>query len=160
MFLVSTRWDFSILLSRYGHNQNIKIACEHHYHNNDQKYINVLKKKYYNIDYLFALTKTLEEDYQQFLKNNHHTKIVLMPNMLDNIPVTKTNINSKNIITMSRLDPGKRNDEIIKIFSKIENKDWRLFILGDGMEYDNLINLVKELKLENKVFLPGYISKE
>lgn len=160
MFLVSTRWDFSILLSRYGHNQNIKIACEHHYHNNNQKYINVLKKKYHNIDYLFALTKTLEEDYQKFLKNNHHTKIVLMPNMLDTIPESKTNINSKNLITMSRLDPGKRNDEIIKIFSKIENKDWRLFILGDGVEYDNLSNLVKELKLENKVFLPGYISKE
>ena len=159
-FLVSTRWDFSILLSKYGHNQNIKIACEHHYHNNNKKYINVLKNKYYNIDYLFALTKTLEEDYKKFLKNNHHTKIILMPNMLDNIPVNKTNISSKNIITMSRLDPGKRNDEIIKIFSKIENKDWNLYILGDGAEYDNLIKLVKELNLEKRVFLPGYITKE
>ena len=34
-----------------------------------------------NIDYLFALTKTLEEDYKEILKKNKHTKIKLVPNM-------------------------------------------------------------------------------
>ena len=159
-YLVSTRYDFSILLSRYGSSSNIKIAEEHHYHNNDKKYINILKNKYYNIDYLFALTKTLYDDYHTFLKNNSHTKVVLMPNMLDTIPKQKSSLNKKNLITMSRFDYGKKNDDIIKAFSKIKEKDWKLYILGDGIEFDNLKKLVKELSLEDRVIMPGYTKKE
>ncbi len=50
---------FSALLSKYGNDNSVKIAQEHHYHNNNKRYINILKNKYYNIDYLFALTKKL-----------------------------------------------------------------------------------------------------
>lgn len=160
-YLISTRYDFSILLSKYGPKEIVKIAQEHHYHNNDKKYINILKNKYHNIDYLLALTKTLEKDYHTFLKDNHHTKIVLMPNMLYTIPTKKSNLNQQNIITMSRLDKGKRNDEIIQIFSKTKDKkNWHLYILGDGEEYQHLKSLIKDLNLESNVFLEGYVSKE
>lgn len=159
-YLVSTRYDFSVLLSKYGSVSQTKIAAEHHYHNNNKKYINILKHKYYNIDYLLALTKTLEEDYHQFLKHNHHTKIVLMPNMLEEIPTKKSDLKSKNLITMSRLDYGKKNEDIIKAFAKLKNKDWTLTILGDGPEYNKLASLIKELKLSKRVKLVGYVSKE
>lgn len=160
-YLISTRYDFSILLSRYGTREIIKIAEEHHYHNNNKKYINILKYKYNNIDYLFALTKTLKKDYHEFLKHNHHTKIVLMPNMLYELPTKKSTLNQHNIITMSRLDKGKRNDEIIRIFSKVKDRDnWKLYILGDGEEYEHLKSLIKELNLEDSIYLEGYISKE
>lgn len=159
-YLVSTRYEFSTLLSKYGNNFNVKIAVEHHYHNNNSKYINILKNKYNNIDYLFALTETLYKDYQLFLKNNHHTKIVLMPNMISDIPKEKSNLTTKELITMSRLDPGKKVDDIIKIFAKSSNENWHLSILGDGEEYTNLSNLIKELHLENKITLVGYVPKE
>ena len=159
-YIISTRYDFTTLLNQYGKNSNIKIAQEHHYHNNNRKYINIIKYKYYNIDYLFALTKTLEEDYHKFLKYNHHTKVELIPNMLDKIPDKKSTLQNKNIITMSRLNYGKKNDDIIKAFSKIKDKSWKLYILGDGDEYTNLSNLIKELKLEDNVFLEGYVKKE
>lgn len=159
-FLVSTRYEFSMLLSRYGFKETTKIAAEHHYHNNSKKYINILKYKYNNIDYLLALTKTLEEDYHRFLKHNHHTKIVLMPNMLESIPTKKSTLEEKEIITMSRLDYGKKNDDIIKAFAKTNYQNWHLSILGDGSEYENLSSLIKELHLENNVSLEGYIPKE
>ena len=159
-FLVSTRYEFSTLLSRYGFKETTKIAAEHHYHNNSKKYINILKYKYNNIDYLLALTKTLEEDYHHFLKHNHHTKIVLMPNMLESIPTKKSTLEKKEIITMSRLDYGKKNDDIIKAFAKTNYQNWHLSILGDGSEYENLSSLIKELHLENNVSLEGYIPKE
>ena len=158
-YIVSTRWDFSLLLSKFGSKDNIKIAQEHHYHNNDKKYIHKLKK-YYNIDYLFALTKKLENDYKKILKKNKHTKVVLVPNMLNEIPNKKSDLDEKNIVTVSRLDPGKKNDEIIKAFSKIKEKDWNLYIIGDGKEYNNLINLVKELNIEDRVILTGYKNKK
>lgn len=160
-YIISTRWEFSILLSRYGNNYSTKIAQEHHYHNNNQKYINILKYKYNNIDYLFALTKTLEKDYKNFLEgNNDHTKVVLMPNMLYEIPSKESKLNDKNIITVSRLDEGKKNDDIIRTFSKLKEKDWKLYIIGDGKEYHNLNSLIEELELKDKVILTGYKNKE
>lgn len=159
-YIVSTRWEFSTLLSKYGNNYSVKIAQEHHYHNNDQKYINILKNKYNNIDYLFALTKTLENDYKNFLSNNNHTKVVLVPNMLYESPDKESKLKDKNIITVSRLDYGKRNDDIIKAFSKIREKDWKLYIIGDGIEFDNLKKLIEELNLKDRVILTGYKNKE
>lgn len=158
-YIVSTRCDFSILLSRYGSSNYVKIAQEHHHHNNNKKYINILKKRYYNIDYLCALTKTLQEDYKRFLKNNHHTKVILLPNMLYKVPDVKSNLDNKNIITIGRLEPGKRNEDIIRAFSKLEDKEWKLYIIGDGIEYDNLNRLVNNLKLENSVILTGHKNK-
>lgn len=160
-YIVSTRYDFSILLSKYGNNYSIKIAQEHHYHNNDQKYINVLKYKYNNIDYLFALTKTLEKDYKNFLKrNNNHTKVVLVPNMLYELPSKESKLKDKNIITVSRLDAGKKNDDIIRVFSKLKEKDWKLYIIGDGNEFNSLKKLIEELELTDRVILTGYKNKE
>ena len=80
--------------------------------------------------------------------------------MLYEIPNKTSKLEQKNILTVGRLDIGKRNDAIIKAFSKIENKDWKLYILGDGKEMNNLSNLIKELKLEDRVFLEGYKTKE
>lgn len=159
-YIISTRYEFSKMLSKYGNNKITKIAQEHHYHNNDKKYINILSTKYKNIDYLFALTKTLEDDYKNFLKNNNHTKIVLVPNMLYELPDKTSKLNEKNIVTVSRLDVGKKNDEIIKAFSKIEDKTWNLYIIGDGTEMDRLSKLIEQLNLQNRVFLEGYKTKD
>lgn len=159
-YIISTRYEFNMLLSKYGNKNSVKIAEEHCYHNNNEKYIKILSNKYGNIDYLFALTKTLEEDYKKFLKNNKHTKVVLVPNMLYDIPDKTSSLKEKNIITVSRFDYGKRVDDIIKAFSMIDDKMWKLYIIGDGKEMDNLSHLIKELKLEDRVFLEGYKNKE
>ena len=157
--IISTRVEFSLILDKYGKPNITKIAQEHHYHNDDKKYINKLKK-YHNIDYLFALTKTLENDYKKILSNNKHTKVVLVPNMIYKMPTISSSLKSKNIITVSRLDYGKRNDDIIKAFSKIREKDWKLYIIGDGIEFDNLKKLIEELNLKDRVMLTGYKNKE
>ena len=108
-----------------------------------QKYINTIKNKYNNIDYLFALTKCLYNDYKEFLKNNKHTKVELVPNMLYEIPKCNSKLDKKNIITISRLDYGKKNDDIIKSFSKIKESNWKLYIIGDGKEFNNLKEIDK-----------------
>lgn len=159
-YIVSTRCEFSTLLSKYGNNNTVKIAQEHRYHNNDKKYINRVKNKYNNIDYLFALTKCLYNDYKEFLKNNKHTKVELVPNMLYEIPKYNSKLDKKNIITISRLDYGKKNDDIIKSFSKIKESNWKLYIIGDGKEFNNLKKLINDLNLNNKVILTGYKNKE
>lgn len=157
--IVSTRMEFSTLLSKYGKNNAIKIAQEHHHHNNNKKYIKTLSKKYYNIDYLFALTEGLKQDYMKFLEKNKHTKVIVVPNMLASFPDKKSDLKKHNLITVSRLDYGKRNNELIDIVSKMDN-DWKLFIIGDGKEYNNLLLQIEKLNLKDKVVLTGYKTKQ
>lgn len=158
--LISTRVEFSVLLSKYGKKNCIKIAQEHHHHNNNKKYINKLKNKYNKIDYLFSLTSTLKTDYEKFLSKNNHTKIVLMPNMLEKKINKKSSLTEKNIISVGRLHEGKRIDELINIFSKIDNKNSKLFIIGSGEEEGKLKELVKKLKLSERVIMTGYLNKD
>ena len=83
-----------------------------------------------------------------------------MPNMLYEIPTKKTYLKNKNIISVSRLDKGKKIDELIKIYSKLDIKNSNLYIIGDGSELENLKSLVKELNLSKNVQILGYLNKE
>lgn len=158
--IVSTRYDFSVLLSKYGKKSVIKIAQEHHHHNNNTKYINTLKNKYKNIDYLFALTESLKNDYKNFLKKNTHTKIIVVPNILSTIITDHSNLNNKNIISICRLHKGKRIDQLINIFSQLKNKDSKLYLIGNGEEEKNLNKLISDLNLQNRIIMTGYLNKE
>ena len=154
--IISTRMEFNVLLNDYGKNDTLKIAQEHQYHNNNKKYIDTIKYSYCRIDYLLALTKTLKNDYINFLKNNNnHTRVELIPNMISTEGKNKTTLNNKTIISVGRLDEGKKIDEAIEIFSKINN-NFKFIIVGDGAEKDKLNNLIIEKHLEKRVELVGY----
>ena len=153
--IVSTRYDFTKILSKYKNKNAIAIAQEHHHHNNDKKYLNVLKNKYKNINYLFALTNTLCNDYKQILKKHNNIEILVMPNMLSNTEVKLANLDSKNIISVGRLHVGKKVDELVDIVSKIENYN-KFYIVGDGEEYEKIKDKITKLKLKNKIDLVGY----
>lgn len=157
--IISTRYDFSVLLNKYGNRNTIKIAQEHHHHNSNKKYINILKNKYKNIDYLLALTSSLKNDYEIFLKNNKHTKILVIPNILNDTSHDISNLESKNIISIGRLHEGKRINELITIFSKLDDTDAKLYIIGNGDEFDNLKNQILNLNLENRIIMTGYLNK-
>ena len=101
----------------------------------------------------------MQNDYEKFLKYNVHTKVVLLPNMITNIPEEKSKLTSKNFITVSRLDYGKRVNEIIINFSKIKDKKSKLYVIGDGKEYDSLKKLVSDLNLNKRVHLLGYLNQ-
>ena len=158
LYLVSTRNEFSVLLSKYGNDDTIKIAQEHQHHNNNKKYINNIKYNFSNIDYLFALTNSLKADYERFLKSNKKTKVILVPNMIY-LPEVRSKLNNKNIITVSRLHPQKKIDELILIFSKL-NIDNKLYIIGDGEELNHLKEIVNSKNIEDKVIFTGYLDKE
>lgn len=156
--IISTRVEISTLLSKYGNVETLNIAQEHCYHNNNKKYIRKIKEKYFGIDYLCALTSTLYNDYKKFLKLNNHTKVVLLPNMLAKLPKEHSDLSSLNLITVSRLEEGKRNNEIINNFAMIKNKKAELYIIGDGAELNNLKKQIKDLKLEKRIHMLGYLD--
>ena len=155
--IISTRMEFNILLSKYGKENVLKIAQEHCYHNNDSKYIDNIKFKYENIDYLLALTKTLEKDYKKFLDgNNDYTTIKTIPNMIDTNHSYRSDLKNKKIISVGRLDKNKRINEAINIFSKLKS-NWTFEIIGDGVERKALEAQIKsDENINKRVKLLGY----
>lgn len=156
--IVGTESFISKLLSIYKNKDTIAIAIEHRYHNNNSKYLNILKNKYLNIDYLFTLTKDMQKDYERIITNPNMI-IKWVPNMII-IPkeeVLKTKEN--NIISISRLHPGKKVGDLVDIFTKTK-KTKQFFIIGDGEEYHNIEEKINNLKLYKKVKLLGYQNQE
>lgn len=158
-FVVSTRNEFTILLSEYGNNNAIKIAQEHMHHRDNKKYINNIKYEFNNINYLFALTESLKKDYEAFLKDNKETKVVIIPNIIY-LPKKKASLKNKNLITISRLNSIKKIEDMIEIFSKINNKKSKLYIVGDGEELIKLKKLTNDYSLDERVIFTGYKTKE
>ena len=154
-YIVSTRLDYSLLLNKYG--KSIKIVQEHCHHNGNKKYINRLKKLK-NIDYFFALTNTLKEDYERFL-NGTGVKVLVVPNMIS-MPNEVSNLENNNLITICRLHSVKKIDEMIEIFSKLEDKKTKLYIIGTGDELTKLEELVKSKNLDDRVIFTGYKTQE
>ena len=64
------------------------------------------------------------------------------------------------MLAVGRLHKQKGFDILIKAFSIFckKNKNYDLIILGDGDERSNLEIKIEDLKLENNVFLPGYLD--
>lgn len=123
----------------------------------------LLKIAYKNFNKIIAQSKDMTED---LLKNIDisEEKIVEINNPADMDKIEKLsneNIeiefdkNNKNILCVGRLVPQKGFDLIIQSMTLINDENIKLYILGDGEEKENLLNLIKKLNLEEKVFLLG-----
>jgi glycosyltransferase involved in cell wall biosynthesis len=97
--------------------------------------------------------------YKRGVKDN---KLELVHNPIDHLNIRKVdNFNRQTgkglrLIAMGRLVKQKGFDRLIPILKNLKNA--HLTILGEGAEYNNLINLVKNLGLESKVDFKGYIE--
>lgn len=86
-------------------------------------------------------------------------KGVVLQNPVDamRIPEPYMGERKKIFSAVGRLEPQKNFPMLIKAFSEFceEEKDYKLIIYGEGKERINLEKLIKQLNLEDSVFLPG-----
>ncbi len=77
---------------------------------------------------------------------------------LDKINLEPELNTEKIIISIGRLTKQKNFEFLINSFNNIIKTfpDYKLLILGDGEQKKKLKNIIKDLNLENKIFLPGY----
>lgn len=100
-------------------------------------------------------------------------KITVLPNFIN--PPSKINTvkrkiiskkyklkNKKVLIYVGRIGREKNIEFVIKSFGKVcrARNDVVLFIVGGGPDLENLKNLAKELKIENKVYFIGYVMNK
>lgn len=156
--IISTRAYFSLKLIKNNEYNNIKIAEEHIYHNNNSKYIKKLGFILKYVDYLMPSSDYLT-DYYKSIYSKYDYKI-----KTNKMPIEGANklcdLKKKNIISVGRLSKEKGFADLIEIFSNIESEDWTLTIVGDGDEKEKLEALIKDNNLEGKVILTGFLNKE
>ena len=104
-----------------------------------------------------GLEKSLNNNYS--LKN---TKIIYNPidlNLIDRKLLALKPFEFNYILAVGRLNGQRGHDILIKSFAKssLKNKI-KLVILGEGKERRNLERLINDLRIKNKVLLPGNVE--
>ena len=152
--IISTRYEFSKLLNKYGRKNTLKISEQHVYDISD-KYIEKLNKLK-NIDYLMPVSKNLLDNY----KGKVNIKMQYISLALNYYPKDSelSQVNNKNLIAIGRLDKVKGFADLITIMENLVDKDSeiKLNIFGDGSEKESLQELIKEKNLEKNIKLWGF----
>ena len=61
-----------------------------------------------------------------------------------------------NLLAIGRMMPQKAFLRLIDVFRKVGNEHCKLFIIGEGPEYDAIAKKIKDYELENRIILLGY----
>ncbi|MFQ9311375.1 MAG: glycosyltransferase [Paraclostridium sordellii] len=134
-------------------------------HNSYEAYLKTKYKYYWNRDILFEkyLNKVddnivlTNSDKQKYL-NNLRVKSRVIYNPLSFKMDKKSDLKSNIIIAVGRLTRQKGFDNLIKSFTEANNKcsdKWNLWIVGDGIDKNHLIEIVKKCDMDKYVqFIP------
>lgn len=135
------------------------IVCERQ----DPNAFSILYRLIRNVSYRYSDGAVFQTtDAQKYFKRICSDSIVI-PNFINtrNLPPIIPYTKKKNtIISVGRLEKVKNHDMVIRSFSIVSRlfPAWDLYIYGEGSEKENLMNLIRQLEIEKKVFLPGYDS--
>lgn len=123
----------------------------------------LLKKAYQNFHKIITQSGDMTLDLLNNI-NIDRNKIIEINNPVDIKKINKLsneNINiefndeERNLLCVGRLVKQKGFDLIIEVISNLNNKNIKLYILGEGIEKEKLERLIKKKKLERQVFLLG-----
>lgn len=155
--IISTRDIFNNWLGKYGKKGTIRIGWEHNHPHGNNKYSNNIIKSSKNLDHFVLVSKALEEYYKDSIP-----KSIYIPNAIDNIPEKSSSLKEKRLVSVGRLSPEKGYDDLLKIFKEVNKKykDWKLDIVGSGIEQEKLEKYIKDNNLDKNVVLHGFKETE
>lgn len=100
----------------------------------------------------------------QYLVNKIHESYqdadcIIVPNGIFS-DVYKAGVREKSILTVSRLQESKGIQALIEACAQIDMGEWKVNILGEGPYRNELEALINKYRLQNVIFLKGYVSDE
>ena len=102
------------------------------------------------------------EKSRKFFSKYVNKKAVVLPNSLNPLFMTDRyeGEKEKNVVAVGRMDDNKNHAMIISAFSKLVKKypEYTLTIYGDGEKRKYLNDLVHQLNIDGKVYMPGVIN--
>ncbi|MDR0979348.1 MAG: glycosyltransferase [Lachnospiraceae bacterium] len=153
--VISTRYTHNNLLGKYGEANLIKIATEHNYYLNNKSSFKKVIKSCKKVNFLVLSTKEQADFYKDELGEK---KVLNIPLALDTFPNDFSNLDTKQITYIGRLEKEKGVLDLIDVFKVIkeESPECVLNIVGDGSKKEDLQARIKEYDLEKNVILYGY----
>lgn len=145
-YVLGTDIPYNILISFLKKRK--KIGCSHMGYKSAHFMRNVMRYIFYRkLDALVVLTEN-DKKYYSFIKNTY-----VIPNSLSFAPKTKDNYDSKQILSIGRLNYQKGFEFLIDAAKIVVDKhsDWKFVICGSGEEYEELVKKIQTLKLENNM---------
>lgn len=127
----------------------------------NREYPNTLFKMTARILYPLATGVVFQtRDAQKWFSKKIENKSKIIYNPVDNVFYEERYYGERrNIVTTGRLTEQKNHSMLIKAFASISHLiDENLVIYGDGELREQLEQLIKNLKLEGRVFLPGAVK--
>lgn len=96
----------------------------------------------------------------EWFSDQLNANITVIPNFIEDHNSNGKIKREKIVIAVGRLSSEKGFDVLIHAFAKLSNSfpDWKVLILGEGSERQNLENLIKDYCLEDKVELKGRVN--
>ena len=157
-YIITDRAEYNSLVKKFYSGSAVKIATDHNYHQNSQRYIEELINSIKDYNYLVVATDELKKDYEKLTT----VKCVQINNPLDTIPTKKSDLKSKNLISVGRFVPEKDFETLVDVMAKVHerDKDVHLTIVGDGITLPAVRKKVKSLGLEKIISLPGFLSQK
>lgn len=159
--IIATRDKFDEWLGDYGKKETLKIGWEHNHYHNNFKYADNIVRSNRKLDYLVLVSNSLKKYYSRKLVDEK-CKCLYIPNVIESMPKNEASLNQKRLISVGRLSPEKGFMDLLKIFTLLrkKHKDWRLDIVGDGVEKEKLEKFINDHNLKESVMLHGFRDKE
>lgn len=156
---ISTRYEISEILSKYGNSNSFKIGWEHNHHHGDMVYRKNVAQASSHLDCLVLVSRFLTKDYQDVLRDKT-CQCVYIPNMINyNLPFI-SDYRDKRILMVGRLEQEKGLFDAIDIMKRLQEKmiPFHLDIVGDGPLRSRLEQYVNEKGLTYSVQFHGFQS--
>lgn len=159
--VIATRDIFDEWLGDYGKEETLKIGWEHNHYHNDFKYASNIIRSNKKLDYLVLVSNSLKEFYSKELINSK-CECVYIPNVIESVPEKLASLSNKRLVSVGRLSPEKGFMDLLKIFTLLHKdySDWKLDIVGDGVEKERLEKFIEEHELQEFVTLHGFRDKD
>ena len=162
--VISSRNEDTVLLSKHGQKDVLKIAHIHHDVLQQDVVGKSMTRNYKNIHAVVLLTEELKSEVEGFLAKKYpHIKCVAIANAIEPLGFTPFDQKrEKTIITVGRLHPDKGYQRLLEIFQEVHAKhpEWRLQIIGDGVLKEQLMKQAELLEIMSSVDFLGYLDNE
>lgn len=85
---------------------------------------------------------------------------ICIPNFSSIDSVSHPDVEYKQVVMLARLMPQKRIDLMIKVWERLASRfpDWKIKVLGDGLERDNLQQMIDNANLTDSFILAGAVK--
>ena len=150
-YVLGTTHAFNILLS-FLKGKVRKIGCEHMSYNACPKVSQIIRKnRYKHLDAVVLLTQ-MDREHYDFLPSE---KTFVIPNIRSFQPDKPAVLDNKRIITVGRLDSQKGYDILVELAPDLKERipDWKIDIYGSGTMKQQLEDRIKELGIQDFVFI-------